>query len=194
MALANAVPQFEARTLLVAAFLITGLALTATVWQDREVPILLPVAVALAVILYVSDRLSVPTVREDSAALLLSYAALTIAVLVRRRTWLCMLALAVPVLWAELQLPIGAQTVSALGPATATAAACLLALPVIEQMADRITQSARRRPSRNPGARRRSRRGAPRPAHPRPCRRVHPASPQLHAPASRGPRPCRGHG
>ncbi len=69
MALANAVPQFEARTLLVAAFLITGLALTATVWQDREVPILLPVAVALAVILYVSDRLSVPTVREDSAAL-----------------------------------------------------------------------------------------------------------------------------
>ena len=41
----------------------------ATANRGGEVPILLPVAVALAVILYVSDRLSVPTVREDSAAL-----------------------------------------------------------------------------------------------------------------------------
>ena len=143
--LANTTLGWNTQTLLVAAFLVTGLVLTVTVWQDRVIPLLILAAVGLAGILYVWGRLSGPDVPEDSAALLLSYAALTIVVLIRRRTWLWLLVVAVPVLWVELQQTLGPATVSALGPATATAAACLLALPVIEQMADRITLSARRR-------------------------------------------------
>ncbi|PWD50813.1 hypothetical protein C8046_09300 [Serinibacter arcticus] len=127
---------------LTAAFLVAAVALTGLSWRARPPAVATWTALLLTLALYAWGRLGASVVGAGHSALLLSYGTLTLAVLLRRRPWPAVALTVVVLGWTESRHPLSTHTLTLLGPALATAASCLLVLPILDRMAERIRRSA----------------------------------------------------